>query len=217
MWYETAPKDVKSMELGELKRPLAPTRAHQMVRRSNRNNKWSLEEDAKLISIVSKGIGELGWPEIASNFPDKKQQQVIERWTKVLDPTLTKGSWTLEEDRAILDYVRNYDTKSWTKLARTLPGRTGKQCRERWVNHLDPDLNHEAFSPEEDLRIMELHQIHGNKWVKIASYIPTRSCNAIKNRWNSTLKRGLNSSSFSVLVDDQLHGQVLPESVNGPG
>jgi hypothetical protein len=167
--------------------------------------------------MVADGLPPMGWQEIAANFPEKTQQQVMERWTKVLDPSLTKGSWTRAEDQTIVEYVRHHDAKSWTKLAAKLPGRTGKQIRERWVNHLDPDLTHAAFSVEEDRRIIELHQTYGNRWVKIASFLPTRSCNAIKNRWNSTLHRvnapdpnHITAMPFA-LPDEQLHVSLLPE------
>jgi hypothetical protein len=126
---------------------------------------------------------------IASHFPEKSQQQVVERWTKVLDPHLVKGSWTGEEDQMILEFVKNHGTKNWTQLATLLPGRIGKQCRERWINHLDPDINHSAFTPDDDHQIIELHKLYGNKWAKMAAVMRTRSCNAIKNRWNSTLAK----------------------------
>ena len=168
--------------------PLAPTRTHQRVTRSNKNQKWSVEDDQKLAVLVNENQ-EIDWALIAAKFPNKSQQQVMERWTKVLDPNLTKGSWTGQEDQTIIKFVEAHGKKSWTKLAELLPGRIGKQCRERWINHLDPDINHGPFTADEDKRIIELHQIHGNKWAKIAAFMPNRTCNAIKNRWNSTLQK----------------------------
>jgi hypothetical protein len=107
----------------------------------------------------------------------------------VVDPALVKGSWTRQEDETILEYVAQYGTKNWAKLADMLPGRIGKQCRERWRNHLDPDNNHAPWTPEEDALLIELHQQYGNQWVKMATIIKGRSDNHIKNRWNSTLRR----------------------------
>ena len=181
--------------------PLAPTRTHQRVNRANKNQKWSVEDDERLRALVSE-CDDIDWPVVAAHFPAKTQQQVMERWVKVLDPNLMKGSWTGQEDQTIIRFVEVHGRKSWTKLAELLPGRIGKQCRERWINHLDPGINHGPFTQEEDRRIIELHQIHGNKWSKIAAFIPNRTCNAIKNRWNSTLQK-------AVLTTDQIVNPTL--------
>jgi hypothetical protein len=85
--------------------------------------------------------------------------------------------------------VQQFGTKNWTRLADLLPGRIGKQCRERWRNHLDPGNNSQPWTLEEDMLLIQLHELHGNQWVKIAGMMPGRSDNHIKNRWNSTLKK----------------------------
>jgi hypothetical protein len=129
------------------------------------------------------------WTELAPHFPGKTAQQIAERWGKVVDPALVKGSWTRQEDETIIGFVQQFGTKNWTKLADLLPGRIGKQCRERWRNHLDPGNNSEPWTFEEDMLLIQLHEQHGNQWVKIAGLMPGRSDNHIKNRWNSTLKK----------------------------
>jgi hypothetical protein len=153
------------------------------------NKTWTPEEDFQLIRLVQSSFGAPNWAHISKSFPGKSETQVAERWTKVLDPSLLKGSWTRHEDEVIVSYVTENGTKSWAKLSELLPGRIGKQCRERWVNALDPSLDRGPWTPEEDQMMCELHRRFGNHWTKIAAAIPNRSDNAVKNRWHSTLSR----------------------------
>ena len=178
---------------------IAPTRARYRTNHCVKNVKWRKEEDEHLMQIM-QSPERPNYSQLAQLFPGKSGQQVAERWDKVLNPKLLKGSWTRQEDETIIAFVRENGTKKWQKLCELLPGRIGKQCRERWRNHLDPSINREPWTPEEDQQLIALHREYGNAWVKIAAMMKNRSDNAVKNRWNSTVRKIAARDGFDVDV-----------------
>lgn len=151
--------------------------------------RWTKEEDSKLRSAV-QAVGASNWKMIATDYLGdlRTDVQCLHRWQKVLQPGLVKGPWTKEEDQIIIDCIEAGITK-WSEIAERIPGRIGKQCRERWFNHLDPSLKKGGWTEEEDAILVEAQAKWGNSWTKIAKLLPGRSENAVKNRWNSATRR----------------------------
>ncbi|XP_038984905.1 transcription factor MYB20-like [Phoenix dactylifera] len=105
---------------------------------------------------------------------------------------LKKGPWTAEEDKKLVDFILTNGQCCWRavpKLAGIL--RCGKSCRLRWTNYLRPDLKRGLLSESEEKLVIELHSRLGNKWSKIASQLPGRTDNEIKNHWNTHIKKKL--------------------------
>lgn len=97
--------------------------------------------------------------------------------------------WTPEEDKKILELVSKYGTGNWILIAQQIEGKNGKQCRERWTNNLNPELNFSNWTAQEDQTIMTIYQFVGSKWAEIAKFLPGRSANATKNRFRSITRQ----------------------------
>ncbi len=95
----------------------------------------------------------------------------------------------MEEDNQLKRIVEYCGTSNWVHIARQLPHRSSKQCRERWVYHLDPEIIKTDWSKEEDAMISKLQAKYGNKWSVIAKMLLGRTDNAVKNRFNTYLKK----------------------------
>jgi myb proto-oncogene protein len=156
---------------------------------------WTTEEDTLLISLALHLNRR--WSKICKNFENKTRNQCYLRYLSI-NPSIKKGLWEPAEDQKLLEGVSLYG-KKWSKIAKAcFSNRTSKQIRERYMNYLYPEVKNGKFSLDEEIRILELHNRFGNRWKLISQFVPGRSSDAIKNRFNSSIKR--NKRLFRVLI-----------------
>jgi hypothetical protein len=155
--------------------------------RKVKKNTWLPEEDEMLIKLVLS-TSKPKWKKI-SFILKKKIYDCVLRYNKIT-PVIKKGEWTIEEDNQIIEGVNLYG-KNFRKIAKTFKDRTSKQVRERYINYLDPLVCRQKFTLDEDLLILKLQSIYGNKWSIIRNHLPHRSADMIKNRYKSSICRNV--------------------------
>lgn len=148
---------------------------------------WSEDEDSRLVNLMQNFTSNK-WSIIAQHMGSRSAVQCMNRWTKILKPGLLKGYWSKEEDELLQEWVQANGPKKWSECAKLIKKRSAKQCRERWLNHLDPKIRRDEWTPEEDQQIYDLYKKYGTSWSKLAKEMNGRSENSIKNRFYSTIR-----------------------------
>lgn len=141
-----------------------------------------------------------------ANLDARSDGTVMERKnSKVMKIEYKKGLWDKQEDVKLLELVKQQQTESdptdpskvkklnWTIVSKGMKTRSCKQCRERWVNHLNPGVRKTKWTAEEDKLLLELARENPRKWAQIARQMPGRTENMVKIRWNSLNKQANNS------------------------
>jgi hypothetical protein len=113
------------------------------------------------------------WNQVAAQIPGRNQQQCETHWDELQNPFVPKRcAWTQEEDDTLVKVVSIQGPGQWAVVASHLRGRSGKQCRERWHNQLNPDICKEPWSEEEDRVIQEMQNKYGNRWAQVGVCVP---------------------------------------------
>ncbi|OVA00635.1 SANT/Myb domain [Macleaya cordata] len=177
-----------SITLGTNRTPFQCLARYQRSLNSNiMKRDWTKDDDTQLRAAV-EAFGENDWQLIAFNLEGRTGTQCSNRWIKTLHPARKRvGRWTVEEDKRLKVAVMLFGPKTWQKIAQFVPGRTQVQCRERWVNCLDPSLNLEEWTEEEDCKLKAAIAEYGHCWSKVAASVPPRTDSQCRRRWKVLL------------------------------
>jgi hypothetical protein len=142
---------------------------------------------------------------------DRTKKQCVNRWHDFLDPNVDRtipltGKWTADEDEQLKVAFQRHDGKNWREIATMIPGRTTKQCANRWHESLNPSVDRTPlragkWSADEDETLIDAVQRHGgNNWIAIAALVPGRAAKSCMRRWHDALV-------LSVASDDRTPGR----------
>ncbi|KAJ6244316.1 snRNA-activating protein complex subunit 4 [Anaeramoeba flamelloides] len=180
-------KDFKKI-FGPKPRGKSPKFDDYLKREIKKIKKWSFEDEQKLLKLV-KQEKLCNWYQISTHFDQFSSTDCLKRYRQLKRVVSIKGAWTSVEDEVLRSNVKYLGEKSWAHVSYFFPGRSSKQCRERWKNQLRPGINHKPFTIEEENLLFEKQKEFGNKWSQIAQFFIGRPDNMLKNIFHSVCAR----------------------------
>lgn len=146
--------------------------------------RWTPAEDNLLTQSLEPFLKEgckISWKEVSMHVPGRTTKDCRKRWTTGLNKSICRGCWSNEEDERLRRGVDMYGN-DWARISLVVKGRTGDQCSKRWHDVLNPCINRDAWTPEEDRLLLELYDKMGTAWYKIAAQISGRRAINCRNR-----------------------------------
>ncbi|KAM3140560.1 hypothetical protein pb186bvf_007372 [Paramecium bursaria] len=169
--------------------------------KKGKGHAWSEAEIKTLVQFYKKYNGH--WSQVVKHLKGRNISQCSQKYRKLLDQERrTKKKWSQEEDDQLMSAYQKYG-RQWLKIAEELPSRSCKQVRDRFINKLDPNLNKQMWSQQEDERVMELFHQLGPRWTYIAQQLHNRSENQVKNRFYYSLQKKYNGEPHPYLKIEQ--------------
>lgn len=159
---------------------------YEKVSQKKTINRWTENEYLQLVSLV-RDHGE-NWERISHQFVNKTAKQCMQKF-KNSARSAKKGNWTEEEDRILMDWIKTHGAVKWTECSKNIKGRCGKQCRERWVNILNPGVKKGNWTDQEQTLIFENLKKYFTSWSLMAKELEGRTENSIKNYFYSSIRR----------------------------
>ena len=171
-------------------------------------NKWSESDYSSLIALV-RNHGE-DWTKIASQLNNKTAKQCMQKF-KNSQRSAKNGNWTNQEDQLLFSWVERYGPTKWTECSKEIKGRCGKQCRERWVNILNPNVKKGNWSDQEQDIIFNSLATYNTSWSLMSNILPGRTENSIKNYFYSSIRRLKSNNLFGALKSTYVTRRFSPQ------